>query len=188
MGLEPAPDFRDRRSVYAFGVFELDLRERELRKHGLRIKLQEQPLGILILLLEEAGQIVSRERIRARLWPTDTYVDYENAINSAMRKLRDALGDMAENPRFVETVPRRGYRFVAPVSNRIAAAEIATPRLEVPSDTAPSETATQPGRGRRRWLLVAVVFTLAASFGAAGWFMLDRRPINTQLTPPVEET
>ena len=84
--------------AYRFGVFELDVGPGELRKHGTRIKLQEQPLQILVLLLEHAGELVTREQIQNRLWPPGTYVDYDNAINSAMRKLREALGDASEIP------------------------------------------------------------------------------------------
>jgi Tol biopolymer transport system component/DNA-binding winged helix-turn-helix (wHTH) protein len=118
------------RSVYRFGIFELDSRTGELRKHGVRIKLQEQPLQILLLLLEHSGNLVSREQIQQRLWPSGTYVDYDNAINSAMRKLRQALCDTSENPRFIETLPRRGYRFLADIKEqshwqRPAAAESA---------------------------------------------------------------
>src|SRR4051812_18123035 len=103
-------------SVFHFGVFELDLRLRELRKRGIRIKIQEQPLQILALLIDCPGEVVTREQIQKKLWDGDTFVDFDNAINSAIRKMRDALGDTSENPRFVETVARRGYRFIAPVT------------------------------------------------------------------------
>src|SRR5260370_20634807 len=99
-----------------FGAFEADLQARELRKQGMQIKLQEQPFQILAFLLEHAGEIVTREQIRQRLWPRDTFVDVDNSVNAAINRLREALGDSAESPRFVETVPRRGYRFVAPVT------------------------------------------------------------------------
>jgi Tol biopolymer transport system component/DNA-binding winged helix-turn-helix (wHTH) protein len=102
--------------VYRFGVFELDARSGELRKHGIRLRLQDQPRQILLLLLEHGGEIVTREEIEQRLWSGKTFVDFDNAINSAVRKLRQTLGDSAENPRFVETLARRGYRFIAPVS------------------------------------------------------------------------
>jgi Tol biopolymer transport system component/DNA-binding winged helix-turn-helix (wHTH) protein len=101
---------------FRFGIFELDRRTGELRKHGVKLKLQDQPVKILALLLEHPGELVTREDIQKRLWPEQTYVDFDNAINSAVRKLRDALGDSSENPRYVETLPRRGYRFIAPVS------------------------------------------------------------------------
>src|SRR3954470_12557223 len=103
-------------SLFQFGVFELDLQAGELRKRGIRIKIQEQPLQILGLLVECPGEVVTREQIQKKLWNGDTFVDFDNAINSAVRKMRDALGDTSENPRFVETVARRGYRFIAPVS------------------------------------------------------------------------
>jgi Tol biopolymer transport system component/DNA-binding winged helix-turn-helix (wHTH) protein len=102
--------------MYRFGVFEFDGHDGELRKSGIKIRLQEQPTRVLSLLLGHAGEIVTREQIVKHLWPDNTFVDFDNAINSAVRKLREALGDVAENPRFIETVARRGYRFVAPVS------------------------------------------------------------------------
>jgi Tol biopolymer transport system component/DNA-binding winged helix-turn-helix (wHTH) protein len=98
-----------------FGVFELDPASGELRKQGIRIKLQAQPLQVLSLLLENPGNVISREQIRQALWPVDTYVDFDRSLNTAINKLREALGDSAQSPRFIETVPRRGYRFVAPV-------------------------------------------------------------------------
>ena len=99
-----------------FGVFEVDLLAGELRRNGLKVKLQEQPLQVLELLLERPGEVVSRDDLRNRLWPADTFVDFDHSLNAAIKRLRDALGDSAENPRFVETVARRGYRFLAPVS------------------------------------------------------------------------
>jgi DNA-binding winged helix-turn-helix (wHTH) protein len=97
-----------------FGTFEVNLHSRELRKHGMRIRLEEKPFQILELLLERAGQVVTRSTLRERLWP-DTYVGYEHGLNTAVNKLRDLLGDSARRPRFVETLPRLGYRFIAPV-------------------------------------------------------------------------
>src|SRR5580658_8546632 len=98
-----------------FGVFEVDLRAGELRKHGLRIRLQEQPFQVLAMLLRRAGQVVTREELQKKLWPADTFVDFDHGLNKAVNKIRDALGDSAESPRFVETVARRGYRFLAEV-------------------------------------------------------------------------
>ena len=98
-----------------FGLFELDVRAGELRKHGLRIRLQEQPFQVLAMLLEHHGQVVTREELQKRLWPADTFVDFDHGLNKAISKIREALGDSAENPRFVETVARRGYRFLAEV-------------------------------------------------------------------------
>lgn len=101
--------------VVRFSVFELDLRSGELRKSGLRVPLQDQPLEILKALLERAGELVTREELRQRLWRDDTFVDFEDGLNAAIRRLREALGDSATTPRFVETLPRRGYRFIASV-------------------------------------------------------------------------
>jgi TolB-like protein/DNA-binding winged helix-turn-helix (wHTH) protein/Tfp pilus assembly protein PilF len=108
---------------FRFGVFELDLQARELRKQGRRIKLQEKPFETLALLLEHTGEIVSRDQLRERLWPVDTFVQFDDNLNSAIKRVRKALGDSAENPRYVETVPRRGYRFVPPVERVTAAPE-----------------------------------------------------------------
>jgi len=98
-----------------FGVFEVDPEAGELRKQGLKIKLQEQPFQVLALLLEQPGRVVTREQLQKKLWSTETFVDFEHGVNTAITKIREALGDSAENPRFVETLPRRGYRFIAPV-------------------------------------------------------------------------
>ena len=99
-----------------FGIFELDLRIAQLRRNGVKVKLQEQPFRVLAQLLECPGEVVTRETLRNRLWPADTFVDFDHSLNAAIRRLRDALGDSAENPTFVETVARRGYRFLAPVT------------------------------------------------------------------------
>ena len=100
---------------YRFGVFEVDATAGELRRQGIRIKLHMQPFQLLLLFLRRAGEVLTREEIVRELWPEDTFVDYEHGVNSAINRLREALGDQASNPRFVETLARRGYRFVAPV-------------------------------------------------------------------------
>jgi DNA-binding winged helix-turn-helix (wHTH) protein len=100
--------------VLCFGTFKVNLHSREVRKHGMRIGLEEKPFQILEMLLERAGHVVTRRTLRERLWP-DTYVGYEHGLNTAVNKLRNLLGDSARNPRFVETLPRLGYRFIAPV-------------------------------------------------------------------------
>lgn len=101
--------------VVRFGAFEVDVRAGELRKHGMKIKLQEKPFQILTLLLEQPGEVATREQLRQKLWPADTFVDFDRSLNTGVRKLREALSDSAENPRFVETLPRRGYRFMVPI-------------------------------------------------------------------------
>src|SRR6266849_6045273 len=99
-----------------FGAFELDLRSGELRKKGIRIKLQEQPFQVLTELLQHPGAVVTREDLRSAIWTADTFVDFDNSLNTAMNKLREALGDSADSPRFIETLPRRGYHFFAPLT------------------------------------------------------------------------
>ena len=100
-------------SLIRFGAFEIDLESGELRKHGLKIKLREQSFQILTLLLERPGQVVTREELQRKLWASDTFVDFDRGLNKAINRLREALGDSAEAPRFVETLPKRGYRFIA---------------------------------------------------------------------------
>ena len=113
-------------------MFEVDLRAGELRKHGLKVRLQEQPFQVLAMLLEHPGEVVTREELQKKLWPVDTFVDFDHGLNKTINKIRDALGDSAESPRFVETVARRGYRFLAEVKGADAAPvsslERATPR------------------------------------------------------------
>src|ERR1700740_3094792 len=103
-------------AVLSFGAFQVDLRAGELRKQGKRIKLQEQPLLVLKVLLGRPGEIVTREELRSQIWSADTFVDFDNSLNTAINKLREALGDSADSPRFIEPLPRRGYRFIAPVT------------------------------------------------------------------------
>src|SRR6266404_7504578 len=102
-------------AILRFGVFEVDVRSGELRKQGKRIKIQEQPFHVLTVLLRHPGEVVTREELRNQNWPPDTFVDFDNSLNTAINKLRDALGDSADSPRFIETLPRRGYRFIASV-------------------------------------------------------------------------
>src|ERR1700747_575360 len=103
-------------AVLSFGAFQVDLRAGELRKQGKRIKLQEPPLLVYKVLRGRPGEIVTREELRSQIWSADTFVDFDNSLNTAVNKLRETLGDTSSSPRFIETVPRRGYRFIAPVS------------------------------------------------------------------------
>ncbi len=165
-----------------FGVFEIDFRRHELRRGGRRVRLQEQPYKILVALLERPGELVSRDELRSRLWPGGTYVDHETSINVAVMKLRDVLGDSTEEPRFIETVPRLGYRFVAPVEERgavpspeaaererlrAAASEVRAKEWLMPASTV--KVAVPPGgRWRRPRLAMAAAGMLIAA-AAAGW-------------------
>ena len=139
-----------------FGVFQVDLASGELYKHGIRIKLQEQPFQVLAVLLEHPGEMVTREELRQRLWGHDTYVDFDHSLNISVNKLREALGDSAATPRFIETLPRRGYRFVAPVAVEEPGPAAAALESAVP----PAGLAkTEPARTNRA--LIAVVLAVA---------------------------
>ncbi len=142
--------------IVRFGVFEVDLRAGELRKQGNRIRLQEQPLQVLAVLLQRSGEVVTREELRSQIWLQDTFVDFDNSLNTAINKLREALGDSADNPRYIETLPRRGYRFLAPVTSD---------GLRKP---APHAAARKPV------LLGAVSLLLLVAATAAGWFWHSR--------------
>lgn len=123
--------------IARFGAFAADLRTGELRKHDRKIRLARHPFQILSMLIETPGELLTRDEIRSKLWPADTFVDFEHGMNSAIRKLRDALGDTAKQPRFIETLPRRGYRFIAAVEKIDAA-----PR---PAELPSSKAAQTPG-------------------------------------------
>ncbi len=135
------------RPIIRFGVFELDSQAAELRKNGAKLKLEGQPLQILALLLEHPGELVTREELRRTLWPADTFVDFDHSINVAVKRLRQVLDDSADTPRFIETLPRRGYRFIYPLNG--GAVEVVPPALL-----------------SHRWIAVLVLFSLAAVAGA----------------------
>src|SRR6201998_2087626 len=118
----PAPQYNSR--IARFGVFEIDLTAGELRKNGVKLRLQGQPFQVLTLLLERSGEVVTREELQQNLWPSDTFVDFDHSLNTAINKVREALGDSASSPRYVETLARRGYRFIAPVQSEPSNAAI----------------------------------------------------------------
>src|ERR1700751_4997788 len=117
----PPPDVLP--PLLRFGDFEVDLRAGELRKQGRRMRLQEQPLRVLRMLLEPPGELVTREQLRLQLWPADTFVDFDHGLNSTVARLRESLNDSAEGPRFIETIARRGYRFIGLLENQGNSAE-----------------------------------------------------------------
>jgi DNA-binding winged helix-turn-helix (wHTH) protein len=127
-------DSNARPHQFHFSVFEVDLRTEELRKQGLKVKLHGQPFQVLAMLLERPGRLVTREEIREKLWPGDTFIDFEKSINTSIKRLREALGDDAAAPRFIETLPRHGYRLIAPV---VGADRSAPPVAPVPSPPIP---------------------------------------------------
>jgi TolB-like protein/DNA-binding winged helix-turn-helix (wHTH) protein/Tfp pilus assembly protein PilF len=160
--------------VLRFGVFQVNLAAREVRKHGVRIRLPGQPFRVLSILLERPGQVVSREEMRDKLWDSETFVDYERSLNSAIRKLRAVLGDSQESSRYIETVPRLGYRFIAPVEQVPSLAE--TPRASVlePPPSAPKVVRPPARRGSLILGVCAILLTLTVSYFM--WSRMRTRP------------
>src|ERR1019366_4883482 len=150
-------------SLVRFGAFELDLRTGELRKHGIRLKLQDQPFQVLQALVERPGELVTREEIQRRIWADNTFVDFDQSLNRAVNKVSEALGDTADNPRYIETMARRGYRFIAPVEG-------------APKPVAP--TASQAAVAGRPWGKIAWVAAGVLTVAGAGlWLTRDRAPL-----------
>lgn len=177
-------------NLLRFSSFELDLRAGELRKHGFKIKLQDQPFQILALLLEKPGEVVTREQLRDRLWPADTFVDFDHSLNSAVKKLRQALNDDPDVPRFIETLPRRGYRFIAPVGNGASlsptkglsegAGKSAT---DLPPNVEPG-TAAAHGHVHHWKLLAAGGLGFVLALGIVAWFGFSRSA-GAPISPPI---
>jgi DNA-binding winged helix-turn-helix (wHTH) protein len=161
--------------IFRFGIYEANLDSGELRKAGVRIRIQRQPFKLLELLLEHPGEVVTREELRARIWPDESFGDFDQAVNVAVAKLRSALSDSAENPRFIETLPRRGYRFIAPVHRGPGAEEL----VETPSSNEGGERNLEDGRGelsflaRHKWSLTLLVATIGLV--AAVMLLLHRK-------------
>ena len=147
--------------VYRFGVFEVDLRKRELLRRGAPVRLQDQPFRVLGMLLEKPGEVVTREQLRLALWPSDTYVDFDGSLNAALNRLRFALGDSARNPTFIVTLPRHGYRFIAPVAVEDPAKGASQPETSLPEPLVSGNSQAVAGpetqlKRRRRWMYLAV--------------------------------
>lgn len=163
-------------SIHRFGVFEVNFAARELRKHGVRIRLHGQPFSILSLLLEKPGEIITRETMRQRLWAADTFVDFEHSLNSSVKKLRAALGDSPDNPRYIETLPRVGYRFIAPVQE-IAATEQPS---ALPAFAGLDKRTAAPSekwiRRQRLPLGIVAALLIAAAAGYSVWSRAHVRP------------
>jgi eukaryotic-like serine/threonine-protein kinase len=129
--------------VWRFGLFEVDAADGELRRGGKPVKMREQSFRILVFLLEHSGEIVTRESLRGVLWPSDTFVDFDHSLNTAVMKLRDALGDSADTPLYIETLPKRGYRFIAPMT----VVERETPSISPVPSSGPASAPLWPGEG-----------------------------------------
>src|SRR5271170_1095378 len=153
----PSPSPRPRR--IAFDNFEVDLRSGEVRKNGSRIRLQAQPFQLLVLLLENAGDVVSREEICRELWPADTFVDFEHSLAAAVNKIREALGDAADNPRYIETLPKRGYRFIATIRPEPPVV-MAVPDVRESLEFAPAPAAK--AKTRWKWAIGLAAVAVAA--------------------------
>jgi TolB-like protein/DNA-binding winged helix-turn-helix (wHTH) protein/Flp pilus assembly protein TadD len=160
------------RERLCFGVFEVNLCAGELRKHGMRVRLQEQPFQVLTMLLEHPGQVVSREELQKKLWAADTFVDFDHGLNKAINKIRDALGDSAESPRYVETVARRGYRFLAEVKV-VEPGSSAEPQAKGPSGRQAASTVRPQGTPSAVWKLGSIVTLLMLIL--AGWAIYPRK-------------
>ena len=164
--------------VIRFGSFELDQRTCELRKHGLKIKLQQKPFQVLNILVDRRGEVVSREELQRSLWPDGVFVDFDHSLNTAIKKLRDALGDTAAAPRYVATVDRQGYRFTADVQEipvKEISVESESLRAEEVVGPAPSSQSTKPASRQRkwRWIAAAMVLLIAAE-GYIAWRYFHR--------------
>ena len=168
------------RRIVRFGAFEVDTLSGELRKGGRKIRPPEQSFQVLALLLDRAGEVVTREELRQRLWPAGTFVDFDAGLNNAVRKLRDALGDSAEIPRYIETLPRRGYRFVAAVEAQPlpAPAEAEAPRLVRPVGGLLSRGVAAPVTA-----VVALAMGLTLSAGGIGGEATDQVPCRLHRLP-----
>src|SRR5580765_417005 len=156
-------------SSVRFAELVLDLRTHELSNNGHKLSLQEQPFQILSALLERPGELVTRDELRNRLWPSDTFVDFEHSLNKAVNRLREALEDSAEHPRFIETLPRRGYRWIAPAP--VATDSIPDRQVTCPADRIPIRTTSRSRwfRASRNRVGVGVALLLGASLVAGGF-------------------
>ena len=173
------PEAQPSKLVPSFGPFELDAARGELRKKGVKVKLQEQPFLILQILLERPGEIVTRDELRNRIWPADTFVDFDKGLYNAIKKLREALGDEVGSARYIETVPKRGYRFIASVSGSAGgnAAPLPGPVL-VPFPEAGKETGPAPPRPYSEtysWKRIGAMALLAMTVAGAGWWWWQAR-------------
>jgi TolB-like protein/DNA-binding winged helix-turn-helix (wHTH) protein/Flp pilus assembly protein TadD len=163
--------------VLRFGTFEVDVPAGELRKNGLKLKLQEQPFQVLCMLLEHPGEVVTREELRSRLWPADTFVDFDHGLNAAVKRLRDALGDDPNNPRYVETLARRGYRFLVPLQGQAV-----TPSPAVPTPVLPAPI-TIPAAKRRTLAIGGPVFLVVAV--TVLWWLVAHRFVSPSGVAPI---
>src|ERR1700757_1711626 len=167
-------------SPVRFGVFELDTYSRQLSRNGMRIRLPQQPIQVLCLLVERPGEIITREELRKLLWPADVFVDFDQGLNKSILKLREALGDSPGSPRYIETIPRIGYRFIAPVISGFVpqnpTTQAGTAPLEVDARAGlPNTPSDDPKRVRRKGTWFAFAGCAAAVMLLSGWLVEQRR-------------
>src|SRR6185503_1686820 len=165
-------------NIFRFGLFEADAANGTLMRNGVRVRIQDQPFRVLIFLLEQPGEIVTREQLRQRLWPEGTYVDFDGSLNVILKKLRAAVDDASDNPRFIETVPRRGYRFIAPVALSAARTESSAPVSALgnePVTQLPVKSLDEPGKPPWGYLSVVASALAVLVVIAMGWVMWHRK-------------
>lgn len=186
MAISPAAE------VVRFGLFELAVKDGELRKNGMKIRLGQQPMQVLAVLVERAGEVVTREELQRKLWPEDVFVDFDHGLNKSIQKLRDALGDSAESPRYIETIPRTGYRFIAPVQ-AVARDEVVVEKSEGQGGFSEGVRAQEPPSPvlKRRWRVWAVVGVSAVTIAAGAIWLAARNrfasaPIHSLAVLPLE--
>ena len=180
-------------SVVRFGTYEIALQSGELRKAGLRIRVQQQPLRLLEILVEHPGEVVTREELRSRIWPNESFGDFDQAVNVAIAKLRGALGDSADNPRFIETLPRRGYRFIAPVTVVNGVTDNRELLREIPARIISSSSIQRAGTterakylNSRTWKRLSLALVLLVSISILGVFLWrTRQPVSAIIYSPV---
>ena len=165
--------------VLRFDALELDLHAGELRKRGVKLRLQGQPIQVLAILLQNAGNLVTREELRSQLWPADTFVDFDHSLHNSIGRIREALGDSAETPRYIETLPRRGYRFIAPVE------EVQTPRIGGENGNKTGDAVAPPPKAPRPKRSARLVLTLIScgAIGLAGWAAWQHSYAKSKVVP-----
>jgi DNA-binding winged helix-turn-helix (wHTH) protein len=156
--------------VVSFGPFEADLQTQELRKQGVRLRPAAQSFQVLKMLLERPGELVAREDLQKALWPSDTFVDFEHGVNAAVNRLREAIGDSADHPVFIETLPRRGYKFIVSVEAPF------NPKTQEPRSSSPEDRPQEKPLPKRRGVIAATVALLLIGVGVAYWYSQPRPP------------
>jgi cholera toxin transcriptional activator len=170
----PSPEIGRKSGIARFGVFEADLDARELRKQGRRLRLQDQPFAVLAILLEHSGNVISREDLRQKLWPADTFVDFDHSLNTAVNKIRETLGDSASSPRFVETVARRGYRFMGDVRWEDRSAPPTTNVQAKDATRVPELPPAHRGLTRSLFALIQIMYLVFYVEGLFHWRGVDQ--------------